>query len=368
MTRRDFRWLVMAGLLLLHGSAPSAHGGGYYQQTNLVTSATDPDLINPWGISFSSTSPFWVSNNGTGTSTLYNTAGQKLGLVVSMPAGSEPITGQVFNGSSNFNGDNFLFASENGTIAGWRGALGTTAEQLFSVTSAIFKGLAISSARDLLYAANFGSGGIDVFNSSGRIASYFDPNAPSGYAPFNIQNLGGKFYVTFAQKETNGNDDVPGVGHGLVDVFDPTTNTFTRLVTGSGAGGTVGALNSPWGMALAPSTFGQFGGSLLIGNFGDGTINAFDPNSGALLGTLKDGNGNPVVNPGLWGLTFGNGGNGGDKNTLYFTAGGADEGSGVFGQIRSIPEPSSAVLGLIAIGLVAVHRRFKTALSRRRAA
>jgi len=362
MTHRSFRWLAMAGLLF-HGSVQSALAGDFYQQTNLITSATDPDLINPWGISFGATSPFWVSDNGTGKSTLYNGAGAKLGLVVTMPTGSEPITGQVFNGSSNFNGDLFLFASENGTIAGWRGALGTTAEQLFSVSDAIYKGLGISTARDLLYAANFRSGGIDVFDSTGRIASYFDPAAPAGYNPFNIQNLGGKFYVTFAQKEANGNDDVGGVGHGLVDIFDPVTHTFTRLVTGSAAGGTVDALNSPWGMALAPSTFGKFGGDLLVGNFGDGTINAFDPTTGAFLGTLSDSSGNPLVNPGLWGLTFGNGGQGGDKNTLYFAAGGADEGSGVFGRISAIPEPSSIVLGLIAVGLVAAHRRFKSARS-----
>jgi len=362
MTHRSFRWLAMAGLLF-HGSVQSALAGDFYQQTNLITSATDPDLINPWGISFGATSPFWVSDNGTGKSTLYNGAGAKLGLVVTMPTGSEPITGQVFNGSSNFNGNLFLFASENGTIAGWRGALGTTAEQLFSVSDAIYKGLGISAARDLLYAANFRSGGIDVFDSTGRIASYFDPAAPAGYNPFNIQNLGGKFYVTFAQKEANGNDDVGGVGHGLVDIFDPVTHTFTRLVTGSAAGGTVDALNSPWGMALAPSTFGKFGGDLLVGNFGDGTINAFDPTTGAFLGTLSDSSGNPLVNPGLWGLTFGNGGQGGDKNTLYFAAGGADEGSGVFGRISAIPEPSSIVLGLIAVGLVAAHRRFKSARS-----
>ena len=198
---------------------------------------------------------------------------------------------------------------------------------------------------------------------AGLTGSFSDPAAPAGYAPFNIQNLGGKLYVTFAQQDAAGHDDVPGVGHGLIDVFDPVTHTFTRLVTGSAAGGTVDALNSPWGMALAPSGFGPFGGDLLVGNFGDGTINAFDPTTGAFLGTLSDQSGNPLVNPGLWGLTFGNGGNGGDKNSLYFTAGGADEASGVFGEISAVPEPSSMVLGLIAVGLVAAHRRSKHARS-----
>jgi len=362
MMHRGFRSLAAGGVLLLV-SAQAALAGDFYKQTNLVTSAKDPDLINPWGISLSGSSPFWVSDNGTGKSTLYNGAGTKLGLVVTMPAGSEPITGQVFNGSSNFNGNAFLFASENGTIAGWRGALGTQAEQLFSVTDAVYKGLGISTAKDLLYAANFRSGGIDVFDSTGHIASYFDATAPAGYNPFNIQNLGGKFFVTFTQKEANGNDDVGGVGHGLIDVFDPVTHTFTRLVTGSAAGGTIDALNSPWGMALAPSTFGQFGGALLVGNFGDGTINAFNATTGAFLGTLSDSSGNPLVNGGLWGLTFGNGGNGGDKNTLYFAAGGANEDIGVFGKISAVPEPSSVVLGLIAFGLVAARRRFRTGRS-----
>lgn len=355
MVHRQLRCLAMIGILV-QGSVQTAFGAGFYQQTNLITSATDPDLINPWGISFGPSSPLWVSDNGTGKSTLYNGAGTKLGLVVTMPNG-DPITGQVFNGgSSNFDSNVFIFASENGTIDAWKG--GTNATQLFSVTDAVYKGLAISAAKDTLFAANFHSGGIDVFDSTGHIASYIDAAAPAGYAPFNIQNLGGKLYVTFAKQDTDAHDDVPGVGHGLIDVFDPTSHTFTRLATGSDAGGTVDALNSPWGVALAPASFGQYGGDLLVGNFGDGTINAFDPTTGAFLGTLRDSSGNPLVNPGLWGLTFGNGGQGGDKDTLYFAAGGADEGSGVFGSISAVPEPSALVLGLIAFTLIAVRRRF----------
>ena len=349
---RITRSALLSGLALIAWAPASVRGDSFYQQTNLVTSATDPDLINPWGISSSSAgSPFWVSDNGTGKATLYNTAGVKQSLVVSMPAGSEPITGQVFNGTSSFNGDLFLFASENGTIAGWRGALGTNAEQLYSGhRRRVYKGSrAISAAKDNLFAANFHAGTIDVFDSthSAPIGSFSDPAAPAGYAPFNIQNLGGKFYVTFAQQDAAGHDDVAGVGHGFIDVFDPVTHTFTRLATGSAAGGTVDALNSPWGVALAPTSFGQFGGDLLVGNFGDGLINAFDPTTGALLGHLSDGNGNALVNPGLWGLIFGNGGNGGTLGTLYFAAGGDDESSGVFGQISAVPEPGSlALLGL----------------------
>jgi uncharacterized protein (TIGR03118 family) len=279
-----------------------------------------------------------------------------------MPAGSAPITGQVFNGTARFNGDTFLFASENGTIAGWRGALGTTAEQLFSVSGAVYKGLAITTAKDMLIAANFHSGALDVFDSThpGPIGSFSDPAAPAGYAPFNVQNVGGTIFVTYAKQDADGHDDVPGPGHGLVDVFDPVTHTFTRLVTGSDAGGTVTALDSPWGVAVAPGTFGPFAGALLVGNFGDGKINAFDRTTGAFLGTLTDLSNNPIVNPGLWGLTFGNGGSGGDPNALYFTAGGADEDIGVFGRITAVPEPSSlAMLAAGALGLAGWRLRRK---------
>jgi uncharacterized protein (TIGR03118 family) len=279
----------------------------------LVTNGSDPSLINPWGISYSPSGPFWVSDNATGLVTLYNSTGVKQGLVVSMPAGSEPVTGQVFNNTSAFNGDAFLFATENGTITGWRGALGTHAEVLFAPTNAVYKGLAISSDKSTLYAANFASGTIDKYNSSGFVSAFTDPTAPSGYAPFNVQNLGGKLFVTFAQR--NGIDDVAGLGHGFVKVFDPLTSTFSSLVS-------QGALNSPWGLALAPAGFGDFGGDLLVGNFGDGQIHAYDPLTGALAGTLSDKNGNPLVIDGLWGLTFGNGGNGGSVSSLYVAAGG----------------------------------------------
>jgi uncharacterized protein (TIGR03118 family) len=346
----------MGAMAILGGLATVRADQFHYQQTDLVTSATDPDLVNPWGISFSGASPFWVSDNGTGKSTLYNSAGVKQGLVVSMPTGSEPITGQVFNGTASFQGDTFLFAGEDGTIAGWRGALGTTAETLYTVTDAVYKGLAISSAKDVIFAANFHSGAIDVFDSahSGPVGSFSDPNTPAGYAPFNIQNIGGTFYVTFARQDADRHDDVAGVGHGFIDTFDPVSHTFTRLVTGSDAGGTVAALNSPWGVALAPASFGTFAGDLLVGNFGDGVINAFSPATGQLLGQLRDGNGDILFNPGLWGLAFGNGGNGGRADTLYFTAGGADEQSGVFGQINAVPEPGSLIL--LASGAVLLFR------------
>ncbi len=325
---------------------------GPFGETVLISSATDPDLINPWGISFSATSPFWISDNGSGKATLYNSIGVKQALVVSMPSGSEPITGQVFNGTASFNADTFVFASENGTITGWRGGLGTTAETLFARPGANYKGLAISADKSSLFAANFGSGAIDVFSSAGLTGSFADASLPAGYKPFNVQNLGGKLYVTFAL--ANGGDDVAGAGHGFVKVFDAVTHTFSALVS-------QGALDSPWGVALAPAGFGTLGGDLLVGNFGDGKINAFDPLSGLLLGTLADASLNPLVTNGLWGLTFGNGGNGGSAASLYVTAGSDGETGGLFARIDSlavapVPEPTDLMLMIGGLGLLACHR------------
>ncbi len=312
-------------------------------ETTLVSSATDSDLINPWGISFGPTTPFWISDNGAGKATLYNGFGAKQGLVVNMPTGSEPITGQVFNGTPSFHGDLFLFASENGTIAGWRNTLGTTAEELFSVPDAVYKGLAISNAKDTLYAANFHNGTIDVFDSahSTPIGSFSDPTIPAGFAPFNIQNIGGVFYVTFAKQDADAHDDIPGLGNGFVDTFNPTTHAFTRLISN-------GVLNSPWGVAIAPSSFGGAGGDLLVGNFGDGMINAFGMN-GAALGALADLSGSPLMNDGLWALTFGNGGAGFSATSLYLTAGTNGETGGLFARVDAVPEPGS--VGLIGGGL-----------------
>jgi uncharacterized protein (TIGR03118 family) len=334
--------------LLLAASADSAAVGGYVEST-LQTSATDPDLVNPWGVSFSPTGPFWVSDNGTGKSTLYNSAGAKLGLVVSMPAGSSNVTGQVFNGTSAFKGDAFIFATEQGTITGWGG--GTSASVLFSVAGAEYKGLAISADKGTLYATNFATGKIDVFSSTGLIGSFSDPSVKSGYAPFNIQNIDGKLYVTYALRGSTG-DDVAGAGHGFVSVFDPTTHTFTRLVS-------QGALNSPWGLALAPANFGALSNDLLVGNFGDGTINAYNPLSGSLIGTLAGVDGTPLVNDGLWDLTFGNGGSGGLADSLYLTAGPNDESGGVFARIDAVatPEPAGILLCLVGLAALCFFRR-----------
>lgn len=216
----------------------------------------------------------------------------------------------------------------------------------------MYKGLALGNngSGNFLYAANFFSGKIDVFDNTFAPAmlagGFTDPNLPSGYAPFNIQNIGGKLYVTYAKQDAAKQDDVDGPGNGYVDTYDFNGQLIQRLVSN-------GPLNSPWGLALAPSTFGPLGGDLLVGNFGDGTINGFNPITGAFIGSLAGLQGQPIVIPGLWGLTFGNGGNGGDPNSLYLTAGipgpGNLEDHGLFAQIQAVPEPASwgaAVLGL----------------------
>ena len=342
---------LIAALLLGAALAAVAAPTDGFSTTTLVTQATDPDLVNPWGLSSSPTSPFWVSDNGTGKATLYNSAGVKQGLVVSMPAGGADVTGQLFNGTASFNGDVFLFASESGTINGWRGALGTTAETLFSVAGADYKGIAASTDKSTLYAANFTGARIDVFGSAGLTGSFADPTVPAGYAPFNVQNLGGKLYVTFAL--AGGKDDVAGAGHGFVKVFDPVAHTYATLVS-------QGVLDSPWGLALAPAGFGALGGDLLVGNFGDGRINVFS-NAGSFIGALADAASNPLVIDGLWGLLFGNGGNGGTPNSLYVSAGPNAESGGLFARIDAVaapvPEPQTWALLLGGLALLAAAGR-----------
>jgi uncharacterized protein (TIGR03118 family) len=336
-----------------------------YVQTNLVSdipglaAITDPNLVNPWGITTSGSSPFWISDNGSGKSTLYNTAGIPQSLVVTMPATGATPTGVVFSGTANFNGDAFIFSTEDGTINGWRGALGTNAEVLsLDTTDAVYKGLAtgVTGGNQYLYATDFRNGKIVVFPGTGAPSlpgNFTDPNLPAGYAPFGIQKIGGLLYVTYAVQDGAKHDDVPGAGNGVVDVFDLNGNFVRRLATG-------GALNSPWGLALAPAGFGGAAGDLLVGNFGDGAINAYNANTGVLLGTLADLGGAALVNDGLWGLTFGNGGNGGLAGSLYLTAGLNGENDGLFARIDVVPDPSTLILvggGLVLMGMIPRKRR-----------
>lgn len=357
---------------------PNLHGQNAFTQTNLVSDipgvaiSTDPRLVNPWGISFAPTGPFWISDAGTGLSTVYNSAGVPLATPVSTipnPSGgiSTP-TGQVFNAGSAFNADRFIFATEQGTIAGWRPALGTGGETLFNNSSqgSIYKGLALSTigANTYLYATDFHNGRIDIFGSTGAPTlggNFASPALPLGYAPFNVQNLAGKLYVTYALQDAARADAVNGAGHGFVDVFDVNGVYQQRLISN-------GVLDSPWGLAIAPDSFGSLAGSLLVGNFGDGTINAFDPLSGVFRDVLRDTNGFPLINEGLWGLIVGNGGNGGDRNSLYITAGIPGSGNiqdhGLFARITPIPEPATLFAGAaLAVFCAIVSLKRRMALS-----
>jgi uncharacterized protein (TIGR03118 family) len=324
-----------------------------------VAPVTDPNLVNAWGIAASGSSPFWIGANGSGTSVLYNGAGVKQGLTVTIP-GDGTVTGIAFsNVPGNFNADTFLFASEDGTFSGWRGALGTAAETLAPGSGAnVYKGLTDASVggNQYAYLANFKTGNIDVMKgnaaASNLTGSFTDPNLPSGYAPFDIANLGGILYVTYALQDGAKHDDVAGAGNGFVDTYDLQGNFLARLVSN-------GALNSPWGLAIAPAGFGDVGGDLLVGNFGDGSIHAYNTTTGALVETLTDAKGNPLSIDGLWGLKFGNGGAAGPTSTLFFTAGPDDEQHGMFGELNPVPEPATWMLlgfGLMAVALLRAYR------------
>jgi uncharacterized protein (TIGR03118 family) len=328
-------------------SAGSA--GSQYQQTNLISDipgvarVTDPNLVNPWGQAASATSPLWVADNGADVSTLYRggvngSIPQIVPLVVSIPQGAP--TGVVFNSTGDFvvrtnQGSapaNFIFDSESGRITAWSSTVsGTTATIEFAREHAVYKGLALASVdgANYLYAANFHKGTIDVFNGRFRkvklTGRFEDSKIPAGFAPFDVQLLGADLYVSYAKQDAARHDDVAGPGNGFVDVYDTSGHLLRRLIAG-------GDLNSPWGLVLAPSSFGGFAGDLLVGNFGDGAIHAYDPITGAEKGQLTNTDGNPIVINGLWALRFGNG-TFATAGTLVFTAGIGDESHGLLGEI-----------------------------------
>ena len=319
----------------------------------------DPNLINPWGLATTATSPFWIGNNGTGTSTLYGTTGTPVALVVTIPTTTGPtggaVSGTIANTTTSFTvatgkAASFIFCTEDGTVSGWNSSVNPTAAIVTvdnTKANAVFKGCVIggTAAAPVLYVTDFHNGLVDMFDANFKpitpVAKAFtDGSIPAGFAPFGIANFGGQIYVSYAKQDSAKHDDVAGAGNGYVDVFDASGNLVTQLIS-------KGALNSPWGMQIAPATFGQFSGALLVGNFGDGTINAFDKTKGTPLGTLNDSTGHVLSIPGLWGLLFGNGGRGGDTSTLYFTAGvpgpygeGA-ESHGLFGSIQAPPSFTS---------------------------
>ncbi len=333
-----------------------------------VADHVDPLLIDPWGISFSATSPFWISNRGTGTSTLYNGIGQPypvaspLVAIIPRPAGatgtghSTP-TGQVQNSAGGFavagKNPSFIFCTEDGTIASYVGSntppTGITVDN--SAAGAVYKGMALgtSGTTSYLYVANFNAGTVEVYDTTYKKTTlngtFSDPALPAGFAPFNVANIGGKLYVTFAKQNAAKNHDAPGAGNGYVDIFDLNGNLLQKLASG-------GTLNSPWGVAVAPSTFGAFAGDVLVGNFGDGTINAFDPASGNFLGQLQDATGKTIAISGLWTIVFGNGGPIFDSTILYFTAGPSGETHGLFGSVQasvSLPAPAVNSGGLVNV-------------------
>lgn len=356
--RWSTRWLgVLAATAVLGLAVPSAASAGgsphdhAFQQRNLISDIggvariTDRNLVNPWGLAAGPSTPLWVADNGTDVSTVYSGAvGGSIPviapLVVSIPGGAP--TGIVYNPTNGFvvhagpasAPARFIFDSEAGQITAWSPNVPplTQAQPAVTTPGAIYKGLAIAATRkhgSLLYAADFHGAKIDVFDEAFAPVTipgaFRDRGLPAGYAPFNVQELGGRLYVAYAKQDAAAEDEEAGPGLGFVDVYDTRGRLLKRLVS-------QGQLNAPWGLVLAPRRFGGFGGDLLVGNFGDGMINAYDPHSGHFDGRLMNEDGNPIQIDGLWALRFGNG-TFGTPDGLLFTAGIADEEHGLLGEI-----------------------------------
>ncbi|HZP03888.1 MAG TPA: TIGR03118 family protein [Terracidiphilus sp.] len=349
----------VATIALAASAVPLCVSAQQYKQTNLVAdqagvtaTSHDPNLVNPWGLSRSSTTPWWVSDNGTGLATLYDGSGGIKSLVVTIPTGDPNVsstgtpTGTLFNGTTGFVLNNgkpaaFLFVTEDGTVSGWNS--GPMAEIKVNTKSAsVFKGAAFASLpfpqgsqSTFLYVADFRKGHIQVYDSNFHHVPLFselfrDEFLPRGYAPFNIQNIGGDLYVTFAKQDDKKHDEVDGAGLGFVDVFSPFGFLLRRLQHGPW-------LNGPWAVAMAPGDFGIYSHDLLVGQFGSGQIAVYNPVTGAFKDMLRDSSNNPLTIDGLWDLSFGSGTtNGGPATTLFFSAGSDGEAHGLFGTITPI--------------------------------
>ncbi|MFM0632553.1 TIGR03118 family protein [Paraburkholderia xenovorans] len=378
-------WCKAVAIIALAAGFTIGHAAGddAYVVTPLVSNLAgaapnvDRVLQNAWGIAFSpAASPFWINDNATGCSTLYDGEGAKVALQVSIPlpgnvvpaSACHPVypshapktapaapTGIVWNPSAAFLVPGttipavFIFATEDGTISAWAGGLNPPDHAVIAVdnsstpsaaSGAVYKGLVfgVNAKGGFLFATNFRSGQIDVFGPSGANGlftpartdgGFTDPQIPAGYAPFGIANIDGDLFVTYAKQNDQKHDDVAGHGHGFIDVFDTDGHLLRRFASR-------GSLNSPWGIARASFAFGRFSGKILIGNFGDGRINVFD-NDGRLVDQLEDAYGNPLAIDGLWTLTLG-GGRNSSPDTLYFSAGPNEEVNGLFGTITPVSD------------------------------
>ena len=361
--------LLAAAAMMITTEAVVAQNTQHYVQTNLVSNqaslapTVDANLANPWGLSRSSKGPWWVADNGTGLSTLYDGTGKTIPLVVTIPSGDTSAsltgspTGTVFNGDAtafvlpNGKAASFLFVTEDGTISGWNG--GTSAVIVVNrKQDAVYKGATVGTRmvngvpKSFLYAANFRSGKVDVYDStfaavmvSGGEAgeergeedndSFTDEHLPRGYAPFNVQNLGGNIFVSFAKQDSARHDEVDGAGLGYVDVFSPAGKLLQRMQHGAW-------FDAPWGMAIAPSDFGAYSHDVLVGQFGSGRIAVFNPVTGKFLGMLENAKNEPITIDGLWALSPGNGASAGPATSMYFTAGIDHEKNGLFGTIAAV--------------------------------
>jgi uncharacterized protein (TIGR03118 family) len=390
-----FLTVVTTGVILLAGLAFSflafsphqaAHASGgnsdqFYVQTNLVSDLPniakfqDPKLVNSWGLAHSPNGPWFVADNGTGKSTKYDGEGRRLPPVITIPppkgspSGTTATpTGIVFNDVNGSNPDDFvvsnngksgpsifMFATEDGTISGWNPnvapknailVVDRSKVKMGKFTGAVYKGLAIgrSNDQDFIYATDFSFGKVEMFDANFKLVrSFTDPDLGKQcnlnnlknqcFAPFGIRNIGGNLFVTFALQRVGKHDDQAGPGNGFVDVFDTAGNFVQRFASH-------GKLNSPWGLTLTPSDFGPFSNDLLVGNFGDGHINIFNPKTGAFLGQLPDQAGDPIVINGLWGIVFGNGNKAGELDELFFASGLNDEADGLFGKIQFVTDKS----------------------------
>ena len=369
---------LLAFVFVLFGVVTVA--AGQYRQTNLTSNGaapaanTDANLVNPWGLAFGPTTPAWVANQGSGNSTLYNGAGQPQPTIVTIPVASGPSvvargpTGVVFNGTTDFQisgiPSQFIFASLDGGLSAWYDGLSSAVPVTNQSDRAIYTGLALAShnGRNLLYAANEKGISVDVFdtnftllNTTDLPGSFQDPTLPVGLVPFNVQPIGNELFVTYAIPPSQAGGSFPVAG--AVNVFTTGGEFVRRFATG-------GELDGPWGVVKAKPNFGPLADKILIGNDGNGRINAFDPVTGNFVATMLDENGQPIVNEHLWGLVFGNGTNGLDPETLYFTAGINNEQGGLFGSIEStgtvpIPLPNLILIAPIVMGYAAWKMRRK---------